>query len=84
MTINKSQGQSLNKIGIYLCEPVFGHGQPYVALSRATSPNALKILITDTTKGCTNITKNVVFSDFLREIDTHEDIGDIKRIRYTD
>ncbi|KAG2217353.1 hypothetical protein INT45_010285 [Circinella minor] len=33
MTIHKSQGQSLTHIGICLQEPVFVHGQLYVALS---------------------------------------------------
>ena len=45
MTINKAQGQTLDFVGIYLPEPVFSHGQLYVALSRATSSKNIKILI---------------------------------------
>ncbi|CAH1421449.1 unnamed protein product [Lactuca virosa] len=72
MTINKSQGQSLRKIGIYLSQPVFAHGQLYVALSRATSPDSIKILInsSDTTKN--NETKNVVFKDLLHKVTSTE------------
>lgn len=27
MTVNKSQGQTMNKVGIYLPDPVFAHGR---------------------------------------------------------
>ncbi|XP_047072869.1 ATP-dependent DNA helicase PIF1-like [Lolium rigidum] len=45
MTINKSQGQTIPNVGIYLPKPVFSHGQLYVALSRATATSNIKVLI---------------------------------------
>ena len=48
MTINKSQGQTLNKLGIYLSQPVFSHGQLYVTLLKVTSYNFIKIATSDT------------------------------------
>ncbi|KAL8133227.1 hypothetical protein AgCh_008622 [Apium graveolens] len=34
MTINKSQGQSLENVGLFIPKPVFTHGQLYVAVNR--------------------------------------------------
>lgn len=45
MTINKAQGQSLEKVGIFLPKPVFSHGQLYVALSRSGCAAATKLFI---------------------------------------
>lgn len=48
MTINKSQGQTLSKIGLDLRSSPFAHGQLYVALSRAQNRNSIMCLLPDT------------------------------------
>ena len=63
MTANRSQGQSMKKVGVYLSTPFFTHGQLYVACSRVTSPEGLKICI-DEFENETN-TENIVFKDML-------------------
>lgn len=54
MTINKSQGQSLEVCGIDLEFPCFSHGQLYVACSRVGKPSSLFVFAPE------NKTKNIV------------------------
>ena len=64
MTINKSQGQSLQKVGVDLRSPVFAHGQLYIALSRTTDVKGLVILFSP--KYRDRVTKNVVYPEVLQ------------------
>jgi len=68
MTINKSQRQSLKNVGIYLSSSVFSHGQLYVAISRVTSKDGLKILITDEDGDNTTLTSNVIYHEVFRNV----------------
>ncbi|XP_015969322.1 uncharacterized protein LOC107492779 [Arachis duranensis] len=65
MTINKSQGQSLQHVGLYLPKQVFTHGQLYVAVSRVTTRNGLRILTTDEDQPTDNTILNIVYKEIL-------------------
>ena len=69
MTINKSQGQTFEKVGIALRNPCFSHGQLYVAFSRARSFGAVKVKVNESlSQGYIRgrcYTKNVVYPQVL-------------------
>jgi hypothetical protein len=65
MTINKAQGQSFSKVGLLLNPGVFSHGQLYVALSRVTSPDSIRMCVPDTEAARQGRIQNVVYSEVL-------------------
>ena len=69
MTINKAQGQTFEKVGIHLEEPVFTHGQLYVAFSRDRSFSDVRVEIIPTSRqgrhGDTWTTDNIIFQEVL-------------------
>ncbi|XP_076923942.1 uncharacterized protein LOC143586237 [Bidens hawaiensis] len=69
MIINKSQGQSLSRVGLYLKDPVFSHCQLYVALSRVKSRDGIKLLILDKESKLTNKTTNVIYKEIFGNVE---------------
>ena len=68
ITINKSQGQTLQYVGVYLPKPVFSHGQLYVAISHITSPSGLRLLICNKKGVPNNMTKNIVYCEVFNDV----------------
>lgn len=65
----KAQGQTLNTVRVYLPEPVFSHGQLYVALSSATTASKIRVQLKqseDDPLSCYH-TKNNVYTERLEE-----------------
>ncbi|CAN1778545.1 ATP-dependent DNA helicase PIF1 [Linum perenne] len=69
MTINKSQGQTLERVGIYLPKPVFSHGQLYVAISRVKSASGLRILLLNDPSIPHGYTRNIVYTETFKGIE---------------
>ena len=65
MTINKSQGQTLEQVGLWLQTQPFTHGQLYVAVSRVKHPSNLSIALQvqpGTRPKCDNVVFKELFS----------------------
>ena len=64
MTINKSQGQTFDRVGLLLTSPAFSHGQLYVAFSRARNAQSVRVGMHSDGNG-RFVTKNIVYREVL-------------------
>jgi hypothetical protein len=68
MTINKSQGQTFDRVGVMLEQPVFSHGQLYVAFSRVRNRHSITVQLPQTEGEPLNRwTKNIVYKEIFSD-----------------
>ena len=63
----KAQGQTLERVGIFLAAQCFAHGQLYVAASRVGDPACLRFALDPNDAGEYR-TKNVVYAEALTSL----------------
>jgi ATP-dependent DNA helicase PIF1 len=68
MPINKSQGQTLSNVVVYLRKPVLTHSQLYVVVTWVTSKHGLKLLIEDDDEQPRDETKNIVYKEVFSKL----------------
>ena len=69
MSINKAQGQTFKRVGLFLPDHVFVHGQCYVALSRCGDPNGVRIMMqakAEADPECSGKMVNIVWEEVLQ------------------
>jgi hypothetical protein len=64
MTVHKAQGQTFDHVGVDFSGKIFTHGLVYVAISRCTSMENLRIFITPEERK-EYLLENIVFRDLL-------------------
>jgi hypothetical protein len=85
ISVNKSQSQTLEEVGLYLSKPVFAHGQLYVAASRVGDPDGFCLFIEPHAQQGEDVdadargwsTLNVVYPEVIREAQSslHVDVA---------
>jgi ATP-dependent DNA helicase PIF1 len=72
MTVHKSQGQTLQQLGLHMRRFMFCHGQLYVAMSRVGDPRKIRIMLPSVD---TNHLDNIVYPEIFHD-DTLSDFSD--------
>ena len=69
MTLNKSQGQTLDTVGLDLRDDSFSHGHTYVGFGRVRGATRVKVLVREhrVVDGAATI-RNVVYPQLLRRL----------------